>query len=166
METLPYHTIPEPPAKVTAGTILARLVDGLAFRFRWATERLDETELDFRPGTDSMSLHELCTHIWKLVVTADRHFGGPEPEKPTPETLPDLRHKTLQRLTSLRERLAQMSADEIQAYQGKNYPFWNMIHGPLADVLSHIGQINGWRRMAGNPRPNARMFFGTPPTDE
>ena len=42
-------------------------------------------------------------------------------------------------------------------------PFWNMINGPLADALTHVGQINSWRRLAGNPAPKADVFRGRPP---
>jgi hypothetical protein len=46
---------------------------------------------------------------------------------------------------------------------GDDRPFWNMINGPLADALTHVGQINTYRRMNGNPTPRADVFRGRPP---
>jgi hypothetical protein len=40
-----------------------------------------------------------------------------------------------------------------------------MINGPLADALTHVGQINAFRRLAGNPTPKARLFTGEPPIE-
>ena len=39
-EKLPYYQIPEPSTEYTAGTSASRMVDGLGFRFFWATEGL------------------------------------------------------------------------------------------------------------------------------
>ena len=44
-----------------------------------------------------------------------------------------------------------------------DHPFWHMVNGPLADALTHVGQINTFRRLAGNPCPEANVFKGIPP---
>jgi hypothetical protein len=44
-------------------------------------------------------------------------------------------------------------------------PFWHIINGPISDALSHVGQINSFRRLAGNPTPKANVFTGSPPRD-
>ena len=36
-DDLPYYQIPEYPAEFTAETVAARMIDGLGFRYRWAT---------------------------------------------------------------------------------------------------------------------------------
>ena len=62
-----YHRIPGYPNSITAQSILIRLLDGLAFRFRWATENLSQEDYEFRPAPDCMSIWELVRHIWGLV---------------------------------------------------------------------------------------------------
>jgi len=62
-----YYVIPEYPERVTAVCILTRLLDGLGFRFHWATEGLRPEDYSFRPGPDTMSVSELVRHIWGLV---------------------------------------------------------------------------------------------------
>jgi len=38
------------------------------------------------------------------------------------------------------------------------YPLGNLINGPIADALTNIGQIAGWRRIAGHPLPKKTLF--------
>lgn len=46
-------------------------------------------------------------------------------------------------------------------------PFWYLINGPIADALTHVGQISSWRRMAGNPQPKGvSVLWGTSPETE
>jgi hypothetical protein len=42
-------------------------------------------------------------------------------------------------------------------------PFWHLINGPMADALTHTGQISSFRRLAGNPAPRSHPFTCTPP---
>jgi hypothetical protein len=65
-------------------------------------------------------------------------------------------HKLRQHLVSLDDRaLEKITIDD--------HPFWHMINGPIADALTHVGQINSFRRLAGNPTPRAGLFTGEPP---
>ncbi len=163
MDILPYTTIPDYPSSVSAGTVLARLIDGLAFRYRWATEGLSPDEMDFRPGAESMNLGQLLGHILSLVSWVDQIFGGEGRLGSEGLSLPELRVQTLRRCVVLRARLVRMSETEIAACAGPDFEFWNLINGPVADALTHIGQVNAWRRLAGNPTPGANVFRGKPP---
>jgi hypothetical protein len=144
---------------------MARMVDGLAFRYYWATEGLSEEEMSFRPGLESMSLCQLLAHVLGLVSLVDERFGGEKrPEAPPATDVESLRGNTLQRLAALGARLVDMSEEEIAVDRGPP-PFWIMINGPLSDALTHVGQVNAWRRLAGNPSPRANLFWGRPPED-
>ena len=44
-------------------------------------------------------------------------------------------------------------------------PALRLLQGPFADALTHVGQINTYRRMAGNPTPGADVFRGLPPSN-
>jgi hypothetical protein len=46
---LPYYEIPDYPESYTAGAVAARMLDGLGFRYYWATEGLRDEDLVFRP---------------------------------------------------------------------------------------------------------------------
>jgi len=169
MDELPYREIPAPPATARATTVMARVVDGLGFRYRWATEGLREQDAEFRASPDSMTLRELLHHIARLAAWLDAHAGG-EPLGDIERDLPTLRRATLGRLVALRTRLVEMKDEELAALSitGKPelgpLPFWNMLNGPLADALTHVGQVNSWRRLAGHPSPRADVFRGRPPS--
>ena len=41
------------------------------------------------------------------------------------------------------------------------YPFWNLINGPIADAIWHVGQVVSFRRSSGNPfNSKASVFTG------
>jgi hypothetical protein len=171
MET-PYRAIPETPLAPTPGAVLARLVDGIGFRYRWATEGLRAEDEDFQPGEGSMSLRKLLQHILVLAGLVDSYLGGEKPAMPpTEKGVEELRRATFVRIESARARLGAMSDAELASRRvthprtGAEYPFWNMINGPMCDALTHVGQINAWRRLSGNPTPKANLFAGEPPTE-
>src|SRR5882672_8321132 len=114
MDELPYHEIPAPPGEVRATAVMARVVDGLGFRYRWATEGLREQDADFRPGADSMTLRELLHHVARLTAWLDAQAGG-EPLGDLDRDLPALRRATLGRLVALRTRLLEMSDAQLAA---------------------------------------------------
>ena len=165
---LPYHEIPPPPGEVRGAAVMARLVDGLGFRLRWATEGLRPQDLDFRPGADSMTLRELLHHVGRLIGWLDQHLGGP-PLADLPADFEAQRAAALGRLVALRARLLERPDGDLSARtitgkaESAPQPFWSMINGPLADALTHVGQINAWRRLSGNPSPRADVFRGRPP---
>lgn len=171
MKRLPYNKIPAPPESITPGNILARVVDGLGFRYRWATEGLRTKDLGFRPSPDSRSIEELLHHIYGLIIWVYEHFHGKEKFPRIPDNgLHALRRQTLKLLKALSKHLREMTDTELSRCtiqsrrKGDTYPFWYILNGPLADALTHVGQINGWRRLAGNPVPSADVFRGLPPS--
>ncbi len=64
--TLPYYQIPDPPEEYTASTVVARMVDGLGFRYYWATDGLRVEDLSFKPGDEARTSGETIEHILGL----------------------------------------------------------------------------------------------------
>jgi len=177
-----YDHLPEPPAEAPhAAAVLARLVDGLAFRYRWATDGLDAELLAFRP-CDGWNLGELLDHLRFLArwmaqnAAAARHGTAlvtyPEAcaDLPDPSGDPGLYvEQTLTALVSLRTDLLALGDDGLNTIRliGGNepseWPVWNMLNGPLADALTHVGQVSSWRKLAGSPAPRHDVFRGRPP---
>lgn len=163
----PYYTIPDCPEETTASNAIARFVDGLGFRYRWATEGLTESDLNFRPVEGSMDMMELLTHIFSVSTYTSYIFGG-EKIKTKPDSFPELRAKTLEVLFDLSTRLKKMDDAELHNFKLINrmgrdeVPFWYFLNGPIADVLTHVGQVVSWRRINGNPQPKGvHVFLGT-----
>lgn len=155
------------PASLSGTSVLARIVDGLAFRYYWATEGLRPEDFEFRPGPDSMSTKELQQHIVRLVSLIQQTvFNASQRETFESDDAHLLREKALENLRLVRERLGQLTDDALAEHQVRirdsQFPVWNIMNGPLADALTHVGQINAWRRLNGNPTPRADVFLGRP----
>ena len=55
---LPYYQIPDAPEKFTAGNVAARVIDGLGFRYYWATEGLRDVDLTYKPNDSAQNYLE------------------------------------------------------------------------------------------------------------
>ena len=169
MAKLPYTNIPEPPRTMSATTVLIRLIDGIGFRYRWATEGLREEDMSFQPCETSMKIDELLAHIHRLLMISESYLTDKDLVKIEPVELYERRRLTLDTVVRLKEALFTFDdsylADRMYKvpWSSEELPIWYLINGPLSDVLTHIGQIASWRRINENPIHRANVFFGTPP---
>ncbi len=159
---LPYAKIPDAAEEYTAGTVASRMIDGLGFRFYWATEGLRDKDLSFKPSEEARTSGETIDHILGLsqvIVNATLKVpnGGKQPEM----TFDEKREKILRNLETASEILRQ--SDDISQFTikfGSNeFPFWNNINGPIADAIWHTGQVVSFRRSSGNPFPKGVNVF-------
>ena len=160
-EKLPYYQIPEAPKEYTAATVTSRMVDGLGFRYYWATEGLTEKDLAFKPNEEARTSMETLKHIYDLTtvilnsVTKQPNTGQKVPEM----SYTELRKMTLANIKKSSEILRNtkdISQFKIVFKRGENateFPFWNQINGPISDAIWHVGQIVSFRRSSGNPFP-------------
>ena len=63
---IPYYQISEYPDTYSSVNIMSRMIDGLGFRYYWASEGLTKTDLDFKISKDSRSTMETIRHIHSL----------------------------------------------------------------------------------------------------
>jgi hypothetical protein len=166
------YRIPPPPATVNGVAVFTRFLDGLAFRYYWATEGLRVEDHEFRPAPSSMSTRELLQHVLNLALMIEQCVDNAEArasfESDDPGTL---RRKTLAVLAAVRDRLsglddATFAGHRVVKRDGSSWPVWNIMNGPLADALTHVGQLNAWRRLNGNPVAPAAVFTGAPPESD
>ena len=105
---LPYKEIPSYPANYTQGTVMSRMIDGLGYRYYWATENLRTSDLDFKPDTLARSTFETMEHIYGLsfmILNASKNQVN-ERRDPVQMTAKDLRLATLYNLKSASEAMA------------------------------------------------------------
>ena len=164
-QELPFEDISQTPLEITATNALLRMVEGLAFRYRWATENLSDENIKFRPHTSSMSIEEVNSHIFDLVDSIFRAFVGEKQNKETLNSFQDIRESNLfllKKLVNLLRKMNDSELAEMEKNTSRKLPFWYWINGPLADALTHIGQITSWRRISGNPQlKGVNVFIGT-----
>ena len=107
---IPFEDISKIPTELTATNALLRVVEGLGFRYRWATENLSEDNIKFRPHPTSMNIEELNAHIFDLINSTFRVFGGEKQNIDSLNSFQQIRKKSLFILEDLSERLKKMSA--------------------------------------------------------
>ena len=167
-----YYKIPDTPTTYSATNVAARMVDGLGFRYFWATEGLTEKDLSYRPSEGARTTMETLEHINGLteilansVSKKSTKFDSP----PAKLSFAQLREKTLKNIQTASELLKQNGSKledmDMIFERGTNkteYPFWNLINGPISDALWHVGQVVSFRRGSGNPLPKGvNVLTGT-----
>lgn len=171
-DSLPYREIPAYPDSFTAETVVARMIDGVGFRFYWATEDLRPEDLAFRPTPEARSCEETIDHILGLssiivnAVTGQTNVRTGE--ETSPQSFDFKRKQTLYNLKKASDILCsgknKLEDDTIKFKSGdktSEFPFWNMLNGPIGDALWHTGQVVTFRRSSGNPfSSKASVFTG------
>lgn len=158
-----YYKIPEYPDNYNAGTVAARVVDGLGFRYYWGTLGLRAEDLDYKPSPEARTAAETIDHIYGLtnvLVNSTKKLPTDfTKDEEKGMTFEEKRAKTLQNIKEASEILKQSTAEDLESYKivfissrgQSEYPFWNQLNGPLADAIWHVGQVVSFRRASGNP---------------
>jgi hypothetical protein len=171
MSSPPFHEIPAPPESYSATTVLSRLMEGLGYRYYWATDGLTAEALAFRSDPSSRSIRETMDHIRDIVQMVEYSLTGDTYALPSPEIAEDfdVRGATLGMIQRISETLrgadpAQIDEWKIRFDMGGNpmeFPFWHTINGTMSDAIYHTGQVVANRRAAGLPvNPNMNVFLG------
>lgn len=154
-EQLPYHQIPEYHETFTAGSVAARMVDALGFRYYWASADLTLEDLAYQHHEETRTTGETIDHILDLsylIVNATLKQANSKNDL----SLMSFENKRKQTLYNLQiaADILRMS-DDISQFDiitgDRKTPFWNVINGPIADAIWHCGQIASYRRSSGNP---------------
>jgi uncharacterized damage-inducible protein DinB len=172
-EDLPYYRIPEETGSYSAGTVAARVIDGLGFRYYWATEGLLEKDLEFKPSEMARTTAETIEHIYGLsrtiLNTLDQNSIH-ETNQGQSLSFTEIRKNTLENFKKSSEILKATSDQDIGNFKiimkrGGNsieFPFWNLLNGQISDAIYHTGQVVSFRRSSGNPiHPGISVFTGT-----
>jgi len=159
---LPYYQIPDYPEKYTPGTVAARVVDGLGFRYYWATEGLRAIDLSFKPSVDARTSEQTLQHIHEMsfnLVNATKMIPSEGSKINSEIPFDQLRKETLLNIQEASNILKANGDKGLEAFdlifKGEDYevkyPFWNLLNGPISDCLWHVGQVISFRRSSGNP---------------
>jgi hypothetical protein len=159
---LPYYQIPEYPAEYTAYTVAARMVDGLGFRYYWATEGLRQEDLIFKPNEEARTTEETIDHILgltKVILNSVKKVPNERSANEPKLSFEEKRRQTLLNIKMTSDILKASKEGDLEEYKiiFKNgdktteYPFWNQLNGPIEDAVWHVGQVVSFRRSSGNP---------------
>mgnify|MGYP003327605671 FL=1 len=171
-QELPFSSIPKAPVDYSASNSISRMIQGLGFRYHWATEGLKAKDLKYRPTDESRSTLGTIQHIYSLsktILNAAKNKVSKRSKDQPPEHFDELRIITLNNLSEASELFLNYNENELNEINiifergGKlsKFPIWNLINGPIADALYHTGQVVSFRRTSGNPIPKGvNVFLG------
>ena len=171
-EKLPFYEITEIPNEINSTNLMVRMIEGLGFRYHWATENITEKDLKYRPSKDAMSNYETIEHIYDLsntIYNSSKSLPNIRSKKKTSMDFISLRKETLNNLKLTREVFTSFNDKDLKnvkiIFQDKSrkyeFPIWNLINGPISDAIYHTGQLVSFRRTSGNPIPKGvNVFLG------
>lgn len=165
---LPFSEISEYPNEFSQANIVSRMIEGLGYRYYWATKSLTEKDLNYKSSDDARSTLQIIEHIYSLTEMISSSFKNNEFEFTLVKgTYNELREKTLLNLKYIQGELksnpdfSQLSLRFERGGTKMEFPFWNQINGPISDALWHCGQVVMNRRASGNPlQSGVNVFIG------
>ncbi len=164
--------IPTPPTTLKAGDIISRMIQGLGYRFYWASMDLRTKDLSYRPSKEAASSLETLQHIYGLSLMILNAYSSTPNKRPLiwlPKDYRVLRRSILYNLNQSAQLYSGKSEEEVQKMNvvfekdGKisRFPVWNLLNGPLSDAIYHTGQLVSFRRTTGNPiQKGVSVFLG------
>ena len=168
-----FKDISEYPTEINNGNIISRMINGLGYRYYWATEKLKENDLIYRPSKNAYSTKETMVHILTLSKTVYNTTLSKINERPDidiPGDYESIRNETLQFLEKASKNFSNLNSEELDQMKIKfnrggtikSFPIWNLLNGPIADAIYHTGQIVSFRRTTGNPIDSSvNVFMGS-----
>jgi len=169
---LPFSEISKEKEDYTSINIISRLIEGVAYRYYWASNGLKPIDLKFKPSPTSISTYETLEHIYVLSETVKNttfNKTNYRPNKNIPKTYKELRRESLNNFKIFNDNILNKSENDLQKMKiifernGRetSFPFWNLLNGQIADIIYHTGQIVSFRRTTGNPiQKGVNAFLG------
>jgi hypothetical protein len=138
--------------------LLQHFLAAIAYRTQKALRGAPAGFSDFRAGMNIRTPHELVWHMTRVIGYARTMLRGGEFKPPAMETFAgevERFHVTLAALHGdlIDDRLEAKITDE------------QFLQGPLADVMTHAGQLAMLRRLAGAPIPSEDFIYARVRTD-
>ena len=167
-DDLPFSEIGDYPNEFSQSNIVSRMIEGLGYRYYWATKSLNENDLNYKPSDDSRTTFEVIKHIHELTIMISSSFENKIVDFPSEHyDYKSLREKTLLNLKYIHDALklspdfSKLSISFQRGDSTMSFPFWNQINGPISDALWHCGQVVMNRRASGNPlQKGVNVFIG------
>ncbi len=134
--------------------LLKHFLAAIAYRTQKALRGAPPDFGDFRVGPTSRTPHELLWHMTGLIGYARTTFHGGTFAPPRLGTL----QEEIDRFHGMLETLR---GDFDDASLTASITDAQLLHGPLADTMTHVGQLAFLRRLHGSPVPSENFIFAS-----
>lgn len=136
---------------MSAHEILRHYLSALEFRFKHVLAGADDAFGDFGAGQGVRTPRELVRHMTGLMHFAHAQYGAAHPEL-GPLEWPAEQRRFLASLAELQATLAR------QLEPAGPLTLEQLWQGPLADAMTHVGQLAMLRRLSGSPVARLRYW--------
>jgi hypothetical protein len=134
--------------------LLQHFLAALAYRTQKALRDAPDDFADFRAAPTARTPYELLWHMTGLIGYARTMLHGGEFEPPRLSSLGD----EIARFHTTLEALSRDFGDDTLTARIRDEQF---LQGPLADAMTHAGQLAFLRRLYGAPVPSENFIFAT-----
>jgi hypothetical protein len=138
--------------------LLQHFLAAIAYRTQKALRDAPSAFADFRAGPNIRTPHELVWHMTRVIGYARTMLRGGEFKPPAMDTFEGEVERFHTMLASLHSDLVDDSLEAKIADE-------QFLQGPLADVMTHAGQLAMLRRLAGVPIPPENFIYARIRTD-
>jgi hypothetical protein len=132
--------------------LLVHFLAALAYRTQKALRGAPEGFGEFRAGAHVRTPHELLWHMTGVIGYARTMLRGGDFAPPRLATLGEEIARFHATLEALRDDFADPSLEARISDE-------QFLQGPLADAMTHAGQLAMLRRLAGSPVPSENFIF-------
>lgn len=134
--------------------LLQHFLAALAYRTQKALRGAPGDYAEFRAGPNVRTPFELVWHMTGVVGYARTMFHG---GSFAPTRMPTFREEVERFHATLEQLRDDFDNPELDARISDE----QFLHGPLADVMTHIGQLAMLRRLAGSPVASENFIFAS-----
>jgi hypothetical protein len=134
--------------------LLRHFLGALAYRTQKALRDAPESFADFRITATTRTPFELLWHMTGVIGYARTMLHGGDFEPPRLNSMTD-------EIARFHETLAALSADFADESLTARISDEQFLQGPLADAMTHAGQLAMLRRIHGDPVPSENFIFAT-----
>jgi hypothetical protein len=134
--------------------LLQHFLAALAYRTQKALRDAPAAFGEFSAGTHVRTPHELLWHMSGVIGYARTMLHGGAFVPPRLPTFAD-------EITRFHELLSALHADLADEALIARISDEQFLHGPLADAMTHVGQLGLLRRLAGSPVPSEDFIKAT-----
>ena len=138
--------------------LLVHFLAALAYRTQKALRGAPDAFADFRAGVNVLTPHELLWRMTSVIGYARTFLHGGAFSPPRLATLADEEARFHQTLAALR-------ADLLDASLHATISDRQFLQGPLADAMTHAGQLAMLRRLAGSPVASENFIYAAVSAD-
>jgi hypothetical protein len=136
--------------------VLLRLVEGIGYRFNRCMHDVETEHQDYKPTQGHMTIGELTGHIGRLILNVLKVYSDTHAQEKDELTSQDV----LELLEQLHIAVKEKETEELDNLCAEKTELFYSINGPLADALTHIGQINTYKRMLSIQSPKGSYYTG------